>query len=311
MIQTIATIIFPVFIIISVGYFATMTKIISINEVSVLTKFSQNIALPILLFLNISDLDLDKVLNKDLLLSFYLSAMFCFTLGTLGSFYCFSKSLSNSISIGFCCLFSNSLLLGLPITELAYGNEALSFNFIIISFHAPFCYLLGILAMEISLSQGSNKLKIIKKTFLTMFSNPLALGIALGFLSNTIGLKIPMYFEDALKLISVAGIPVALFALGGVLTQFSLLGNIPEALMISIISLILHPLLVITLGTHIFVLSQQELKSALITAAMAPGVNAFIFATMYKKSIALVANTVIFSTAFSIITAAFWISYIK
>ncbi len=311
MIQTIATIIVPVFIIIAVGYFATITKIISNTGVSALTKFSQSIALPILLFLNISDLKLGEVLNTDLLLSFYLSAMFCFALGTLGSFYFFSKSLSDSISIGFCCLFSNSLLLGLPITELAFGKETLRFNFIIISFHAPFCYLLGILAMEISLSETSNKLKIIKKTFITMFSNPLALGISLGFLSNIIGLRVPMYLEGALQLISVAGIPVALFALGGVLTQFNLLGNIPEAFLISIISLILHPILVITLGTHIFVLSEHELKSALITAAMAPGVNAFIFATMYKKSIALVANTVIFSTAISIITSAFWISFIK
>ena len=311
MIQTISTIIFPVFIVIAVGYFSTLAKIISKNGVSALTKFSQSIALPALLFLNISNLDLVKTLNTDLLLSFYLSAMFCFALGTLGSFYFFSKSLSDSISIGFCCLFSNSLLLGLPITELAYGAEAIRFNFIIISFHAPFCYLLGILAMEISLSKDSNKLKIIRKTFLAMFSNPLALGIALGFLSNIIGLKVPIYLEDALKLISVAGIPVALFALGGVLTQFNILGNIPEAFMISIISLILHPILVITLGTHIFVLSQIELKSALITSAMAPGVNAFIFATIYRKSIALVANTVILSTAISIITVAFWISQIK
>ena len=93
MIQTIATIIIPVFIIIGVGYFTTVTKIISNNEISTLTKFSQSIALPILLFLNISDLDLGEVLNTDLLLSFYSSAVFCFTLGTLGSFYFFSKSL--------------------------------------------------------------------------------------------------------------------------------------------------------------------------------------------------------------------------
>ncbi len=51
--------------------------------------------------------------------------------------------------IGFCCLFSNSVLLGLPITERAYGPDALTGNFAIIAFHAPFCYGLGITAMEI------------------------------------------------------------------------------------------------------------------------------------------------------------------
>ena len=43
-------------------------------------------------------------------------------------------------------------MLGLAITERAYGPDALQANFAIITMHAPFCYGLGITIMEIVLN---------------------------------------------------------------------------------------------------------------------------------------------------------------
>ena len=81
--------------------------------------------------------------------------------------------------------------------------------------------------------------------------------------------------------------------------------------MIALVSLIFQPLITIYFGRNIFIISEQELKSAVITAAMAPGVNAFIFSNMYKKSTEIAASSVILCTILSIISSALWISYIK
>ena len=79
-------------------------------------------------------------------------------------------------------LFSNSLLLGLPITENAYGSTALGPNYAIIAFHAPFCYFIGILSME--LCQSSNKIRnftnVLSNIFNLVFKNPLIFAIFLG-----------------------------------------------------------------------------------------------------------------------------------
>ena len=312
MIQTIATIIIPVFIIIALGYLSTLFKLLKISEIQILTKFAQNIALPCLLFVNIYQLDLVSVFSLNLLLTFYIAAGISFIIGTLGGYY-FLKSLTNSIPIGFCCLFSNSLLLGLPITELAFGVEALKANFIIIAFHAPFCYLLGISAMEISINGNQNLLIAYKKILKSILSNALTLGIILGFLFNVSHLPMPYFLIDALNLLSTAGIPIALFALGGVLTQYKekVINSLPHSIMIAFISLFIHPLLTIYLGINIFIITEEELRSAIITAAMAPGVNAFIFSNMYQKSIEIAASSVILCTAISIFSSAMWISYIK
>ena len=312
MIQTIATIIIPVFIIIALGYLSTLFKFLKISEIQILTKFAQNIALPCLLFVNIYQLDLVSVFSLNLLLTFYISAGISFIIGILGGYY-FLKSLTNSIPIGFCCLFSNSLLLGLPITELALGTEALESNFIIVAFHAPFCYLLGISAMEISINGNQNLLIAYKKILKSILSNALTLGIILGFLFNVSHLPMPYFLIDALKLLSTAGIPIALFALGGVLTQYKekVINSLPHSIMIAFISLFIQPLLTVYFGRNIFIITEEELRSAIITAAMAPGVNAFTFSNMYQKSIEIAASSVILCTAISIFSSAFWITYIN
>ena len=312
MIQTIATIIIPVFIIIALGYLSTLFKFLKIFEIQILTKFAQNIALPCLLFVNIYQLDLVSVFSLNLLLTFYISAGISFIIGILAGYY-FLKSLTNSIPIGFCCLFSNSLLLGLPITELAFGTEALKANFIIVAFHAPFCYLLGISAMEISINGNQNLLIAYKKILKSILSNALTVGIILGFLFNVSHLPMPYFLIDALNLLSTAGIPIALFALGGVLTQYKeeVINSLPHSIMVAVISLFIQPLITIYFGKNIFIITEEELRSAIITAAMAPGVNAFIFSNMYQRSIEIAASSVILCTAISIFSSAAWITFIN
>ena len=116
--------------------------------------FAQKFAIPCLLFAAIARLDLGQSFDWRLLLSFYAGAFGAFLLGLGGARLIFGRSWEDAIAIGFCCLFSNSVLLGLPITERAFGTEALSGNFAIIALHSPFCYGIGITAMEVVRARG-------------------------------------------------------------------------------------------------------------------------------------------------------------
>ena len=48
-------------------------------------------------------------------------------------------------------------------------------------------------------------------------------------------------------------------------------------------------------------------RSAVITAAMAPGVNSYIFASMYGRAKRVAASSVLLATAASILTAWLWL----
>ena len=139
-----------------------------------------------------------------------------------------------------------------------------------------------------------------------MFSNALVLAIMAGFAVNFSGLPIPGVVDDALSLIVRAALPAALFALGGVLIQYKPEGDKFAIAMVCVIALMVHPALVWSFGTALS-LSQDNFRAGVLTAAMAPGFNAYIFANMYGRGRRVAASSVLIATAASLLTVWIWL----
>ncbi len=305
--QALLDVILPVFIVIGFGYLAVWRGYFPDSGVDGLMKFTQNFAIPCLLFVGIVRLDLGASFNAPLLLSFYTGAAAGFTAGLLGARFLFGRPWQDSVAIGFCCLFSNSVLLGLPITERAYGPEALTANFAIVALHAPFCYGLGMTVMEISRAKGDSAATTVGKIVRAMFRNALVIAIGLGFVVNVSGLPVPGVVSSALDLLVRAALPAALFGLGGVLVRYRLEGDLRVIGWICGVSLVMHPAIVWSLG-KVAGLSTDEFRSAVLTAAMAPGVNTYIFASMYGVAMRVAASAVLIATAASVVTVWLWLA---
>ncbi|KII13651.1 AEC family transporter [Phaeobacter sp. S60] len=306
MFQSLIDVILPVFLVIGAGYVATRRGYFQASHVDGLMKFTQSFAIPCLLFRAIATLDLSASFDPRLLISFYTGAAACFCLGMAGARLIFKRDWEDCVAIGFCCLFSNSVLLGLPITERAYGADNLTGNYAIIAFHSPFCYGLGITVMEIVRNKGAGGIATVKSVFSAMFKNVLILGIALGFLVNLSGLWIPQAVDEALSLVIRAALPTALFALGGVLVQYRPEGDLRTIGFVCAISLMVHPALVWSMGSALKV--QPDLfRSAVLNAAMATGFNAYIFANMYGRAKRVAASSVLIATGSCILTVWLWL----
>ncbi|UWP96722.1 AEC family transporter [Aliiroseovarius crassostreae] len=299
-------VILPVFLVIGIGYLATWRKIITADAVEGLMYFATNLAVPILLFLAISRLDLSASFQPRLMISFYTGAVSGFFAGLLGARFLFSRPWPDAVAIGFVTLFSNSLLLGLPITERAFGPDALGANFAIISIHAPTCYVIGVMAMEIARSQNKGLGAAFLGFLRSMAKNGLVIGIAFGFVVNLGGFSLPAVVLDAFSLIAKAAIPAALFGLGGVLYRYRPEGDIRTVAYICAVSLGLHPAMTWMVG-RLLDLDEMAFRSAVITAAMAPGVNAYVFANLYGVAKRVAATAVLVATILSIITAWGWL----
>jgi predicted permease len=305
--QALLDVIAPVFIVIGFGYVAVWRTWLTDNAIDALMRFAQNFAVPVLLFRAISTLDLQQDFNIPMLAGFYAGALSGFIAAMLGARLLFRRPWADSIAIGFVGLFSNSVLLGLAITERAYGPDALAANFTIIALHSPFCYAVGITAMEILRNSGQGPGKTVTATLRAMFRNVLVVAIALGFIVNLAGVVLPAPLTDALDMIRRAALPTALFAMGGILFRYRPAGDLRIILYVVAISLILHPAITWALGTT-FDLSTAALRSSVLTAAMAPGVNVYIFANMYGVARRVAASAVLAGTALSIITVWGWLA---
>ena len=305
--QVLLDVILPVFLVIGAGYVATRQGMFKPVHIEGIMKFTQGFAIPCLLFNALAKIDLNQGFDPALLTAFYAGAFICFLLGLFGARFLFGRDWEDSVAIGFACLFSNSILLGLPITERAYGPDALVANYAIVAMHSPFCYGVGITAMEIMRNRGKSGGALVVAVLKAMFSNALILGIGLGFLVNVSGVTLPQALDDALGLIIRAALPGALFALGGVLVQYKPEGDLLTIFYICALALIVHPALVWIFGSALS-LPQDFFRSAVLTAAMAPGFNAYIFANMYGRAKRVAASSVLIATGATLFTAWMWLT---
>ncbi len=306
MLQSLIDVILPVFLVVVAGYLATQRGFFTQPQIDGLMKFTQSFAIPCLLFRAIANLDLSAGFDPKLLLSFYTGAAACFCIGIIGARLLFKRDWEDSVAIGFCCLFSNTVLLGLPITERAFGPDNLTGNYAIIAFHSPFCYGLGITVMEIVRNRGAGGFKTVSSVLTAMFKNVLILGISLGFIFNLTGLVVPSAVDSALQLLIRAALPTALFALGGVLVQYRPEGDLRTILFVCFTTLMIHPAIVWTLGSSLN-LKMDLFRSAVLNGAMATGFNGYIFANMYGRAKRVAASSVLIATAASVFTVWFWL----
>ena len=303
-------VILPVFLVIGFGWIATARGFISDGAIDGVMRFAQTFALPVLLFKSVAALDLSQAFEPGLLLSFYIGAFAGFAFGFVGARLVFHRPLTDSVAIAFACTFSNSLLLGVPITERAYGAGALAGNFAIISVHAPLIYAVGIIVMEWARSReagGKQPAEVLRQVLRAVATQPLVVGILCGFVVNFSGIAQPEFFAAAVDMVARSGLPAALFGLGGVLWRYRPEGEKGAIAMVVFASLVLHPVVAYGLARFGFGLGVDGMRSVTITAAMAPGVNAYMFAHMYGVGKRVSASAVLVATGLSIFTTWGWL----
>ncbi len=297
----------PVFLIVGAGYAAVRIGGFPQTAVDGLMSFAVRFAVPLLLFAAIYRLDLARDFDTDLLLAFYTGAVICFVAAIALARTVWGRRPGEAVAIGFCALFSNSVLLGLPIMTRAYGADALSPNFVIISIHAPFCYLLGIVTMEFSRRDGVGLAATVMRAGKAMFSNALTLALAAGFALNLSGVAVPAFAMSAVDMMAMAALPAALFGLGGALTRYKLRADVGVAAATAGLSIVVHPAIAYALCVWVFELPVELTRAAVVTAAMPPGMNGYVFATMYNRAQGAAASTVLLGTALSVVSITFWL----
>ena len=299
-------VILPVFLIIGFGFTVAKIGWFTSSSVDGVMLFTQRFAIPCLLFSAMATIEIDNHFNFSLLLSYFSPSLIAFIFGALIGRIILKYPLEKCVVIGFCCLYSNALLLGLPIMEQAYGAHSLGPNYAIIAINTPFCYALGIIVMEFVKGRGSGFLSTVNKASTGIISNILVLSILLGLLVNISDIFIPNVVNTSIELFVKAAIPAAIFGLGGVLARYKLRSDFLPIICITVIALLAKPYFGLYFS-KIADLDKNSIRAVVLTLGMAPGLNAFIFANMYNTGTRIATTSIIVSTALSIITLSYWL----
>ncbi|OUR76285.1 hypothetical protein A9Q83_15940 [Alphaproteobacteria bacterium 46_93_T64] len=297
----------PVFALVALGYMSVRLRLYPETGVGGLISFVNNFATPCLLFQAMLTVDFSTAFNPEYLFSFYIGAFSCFAISYLIARLIFKRRAGESVSVGFSAYFTNTILLGLPIIQRAYGNEALPMLFAIVGFHAPLLMSFGMIVMEFARRDGAPMGQAVKHSLARVVRNPLLIGISLGILMNLSGFELPELIDDATKMMARAVLPAALFGLGGALVQYKLRESWGQALISSLLKLVLHPLIALFFSHYVFGLDWDLVRVAVLTAAMPSGLNVYIFATLFNRATDVAANTVLQSTVLGVFSISGWL----
>ena len=300
----------PVFLVIAAGYAATRAGLMDAAQVDGLMAFTQRFAIPALLFLAMARLDLREGFDVRLLAAYYSGSLVTFAAGMAGAAWWLGRGREDAVAIGFAAMFANTVLLGLPIAERAYGAASLGPNYAIIALHAAFCYLVGIAAMEVVRAGGRGLASGLRAVATGMARNGLMIGVALGLAANLTGLPLPGPVDEGISLVAAAALPAALFALGGILTRYRPEGDVRGIALVCVASLVVHPTWTWGAGT-LLGLDPGPLRAAVLTAAMAPGVNAYLFAALHGRAVRVGASSVLIGTALCVLTVPAWLLILR
>jgi len=292
----------PVFGIMALGAFSAGFRILNEEAVKGLVLFVFNFAIPILLFRSLAQTELPPEMEWGFLISYFGAALLLFAAGVFLGRVTFKRTLADGAIFGMGACFSNTVLIGIPILFTAYGPEATVPTLLIIAFHGPFLMSLTTGMIQAGKSEGVSVVDQAKAIGFELIRNPIVLGIILGLGMNVAGLAIPGPLDRMFEMVGSAAVPCSLFALGASLALYPLFGDVPPALILSGLKLLVHPVLVWILAVPVSGLEGIWVPVAVTMAAMPSGINVYLFGARYEAAPGVAARTVLLTNIFSLVT---------
>ena len=285
------------------GYGASKLNWVKESTVDGLSDFTYHFAVPVMLVQTISRSSLPDQVPWAFLFSYYGASFSVMTLGFLSCRTLLRRDFRDSTMHGFTSTFPNTVLLGIPVVLMAFGEEATVPLFLIISLHSTLLLPVITTLMEIAKGRNASLSKVTRNALRGIATNPIILSLVSGILMNLFNLQLPEPLDPVAELMGDAVTPCSLFALGATLTRFQIAGRWKDMGMVVLAKLLLQPMIVAFLALVVFQLEYGLwVHVAILIAAQPVGVTPYLFASRYQVNVALASNAMLITTLLAPIT---------
>jgi predicted permease len=208
--------------------------------------------------------------------------------------------------------FSNTVMIGVPLVSLAYGQAGLVTLFTLISVHALVLLTLATVVLELAVAReatasgepgGQQMLLTVLGAVRNGILHPVPLPIMVGLAFAQTGWVIPPIIDQPLLLLGNAFGPMALVLVGVTLTFVRVGEHFKGALGLALIKNLAFPGLVAGLSWSLG-LSGMALSVMIVAASMPIGANVFLFSQRYQVAQELVTASVAVSTVMALLTVS-------
>ncbi|MCR9257922.1 MAG: AEC family transporter [Alphaproteobacteria bacterium] len=291
----------PVFILVLIGYIIGGTSLFPKEGRKALTNFVYYVAVPALLFRSMAEGAMSGGVDVTMLVAFYSCGLMVLALAGLVGKVVFKLPTREATVFAMGSSFGNTVLLGIPIVNTAYGEAGATLLYSIIAFHALILMTIPMMVLEVTKGPAASFGAILKEAAGSLYKNPIILGLAAGIAWSFTGYGLSDVVSDVVDKLADAATPAALFALGTSLSNSKIEGVVAHALTMTFIKLVVHPLMALGFGVALG-LEGLPLAIMVLTAALPAGNNVFIVASTFSVFLRRAVAAIILTTMLAVLS---------
>ncbi len=296
--------IFPLYIVMFVGYYFRQSGHYTNEADKFLNYFAYHLLLPATIFLKVAQpQEGTSTLNSHIFILYILSLLLISIVGII-ILAVQKKQIAPNIIFVVNMLRGNIIYMGFPLILYGLGEESFAIGGILGALFSPLNIIIAtsvILLFNKNEQETTGFTKILKK----IIRDPLFLATVLGIIIGK--LHIPLFILDnALGLFAKISMPLSLLIIGGNLKLNYFYRMNLDTFLICLGKLVVLPLIFIGFS-FIFPVEPQLLKIGILLSAMPSGVSNLVLAKQYQLNEKAAVEGIIATTNLSLITLPLWL----
>ena len=284
--------------IIAIGFFLRRFGVVGEESEQVLSRLSFIVLTPALLLTVLSHSD-STLFFSALMPVFAISALSCFVVAFIVAQLFWRRGIAKTTVIALASGYVNGNNIGLPIALYVLGDASLVAPIILINLTIFAPIALAILEMT---TEGQTSLR---RTILKPLQNPIILASVAGLAINLLNIPVPEIVLQPFALLGGAAIPTMLLLFGISLNGAKIFApgvSRADVVLATILKTMVMPTVAYLVGRFVFHLSDTNLLSVVVIAALPMANNVFFWAHRFNVHVAVARDALVVSLTLAIPT---------
>jgi len=250
---------------------------------------------PTLLFRLMSDFGRLPRVDARLLIAFFGGCLAVYVIGRVAGATLFRMDGVGQSVFAMGGIFSNLVLLGIPLAKVALGEASLPAVSLVVVFNSLVLWTLVTISVEWARHRDLS-VRSLLKTARGVVTNPIVASILAGTAFGFLGVPLPDIIDQTLSMVSQAAVPLSLIALGMGLAEFGLRAEWRQSTAIAVLKLVAQPAVVYLLA-RVLALPPLETAAVVMLAALPVGANVYLMSRQFDVLSGAIASAIVLTTA--------------
>lgn len=302
---------FPIFLVMVLGYVLRRIGMLNDNFVTVANKFNFKVTLPLLLFRDLSNVDIQAVFDVKYVLFCAIATSICFwSVWGLAKIFMKDKTMIGAFTQA--SFRSSAAVMGLAFIQNIYGASTMGSLMIIGAVPLYNIYSVLVLTFEANApeNEGKRDTARIRQAGINILKNPIIIGIVLGLIVALLHNPLPTLVNKTVSTTAQMATPLALVALGAGFEGRKALAKIKPTLWAAFIKLIAQAAIFIPIAGLCGFTGEKMVALVVMLAAPATP-SCYIMAKNMHNDGTLTASIVVATTLLASLTLTGWIFTLK